>query len=96
MYRCYSSHWESILKKNVPRITVVGEHKDGILRLAAARCSLKDRFVRKIGREIAENRLQKGEIMLEVKTQKCNSEKFHRYAHALIGDIWESGLFFSC
>ena len=88
MYRCYSSHWDP----RGPRISIVGEHKDGVLRLAASRCSPKDRFMRKIGREIAEDRLKNGKFLMELKTKECNSEKFHEYAHMLITDILKNGL----
>ncbi len=91
MFRCYSPWFFTQRKQDpLPRITVVGEHKDGILKMAAARCSLKDRFVRKVGREIAEDRLKQGKHVLEVKTRKCDSEIFHNYANVLMENIWDS------
>lgn len=91
MFRCYSPWFLTQREKDpLPRITVVGEHKDGVLKLAASRCSTKDRFVRKVGRELAENRLKEGKHVLEVKTQRCDSEIFHNYANTLMENIWVS------
>lgn len=89
MFRCYSPHFLTNTKDNpLPRISIAGEHKDGTLKLAAARCSLKDRFVRKAGREIAEKRLKEGKHILEVKIKKCDSDTFHAYANTLMENIW--------
>jgi hypothetical protein len=96
MFRCYSPHYFTHSRVNpLPRVTVVGEHKDGVLKLAAAKCSLDDRFVRKVGREMAEKRLKEGKHVLEVKVQKCNSEMFHNYANVVIEDIWSDCALFS-
>ncbi len=94
MFRCYSPHYITNREHNpLPRLTIVGEHKNNLLKLSAARCSLKDRFVRKTGREIAEERLKNGKCLLEVKTRKCNSQIFHEYAEVLMNNIWSSKTF---
>jgi hypothetical protein len=54
MYRFYSS------PESQNRVTVVGVVENDVLKIAVAICSKKDRFVRKIGRSIAEGRLKKG------------------------------------
>jgi len=54
MYRYYSPHDKKC------RVTVVAETMNNFLFVSVARCSEKDRFVRKIGRSIAEGRLYKG------------------------------------
>lgn len=66
MYRFYSRHEES----NPVRVTVVGTYTEGVLKLAVARCSDKDRFVRKYGRARAESRLQKGHLYREMNLNK--------------------------
>ena len=60
MYRFYS--------KSSPRVTVVAEYskKDKLLKIAVARCSKKDRFIRKEGRTLAEKRLKNGEYFREI------------------------------
>jgi hypothetical protein len=58
MYRFYSNPAET------NRVTVVGNYVDGNLSLAASRCSNKDQFMRKRGRTIAENRLEKGKVIV--------------------------------
>ena len=100
MFRCYSPHyltqtnempnWADNFEKPLPRISIVGEHKDGKLKIAAARCSLKDRFVRKVGRDIAEKRLREGKYLIEVNIPTCSSDLFHDFAQTIMGLIWEN------
>lgn len=59
MFRFYSS------PQNKTRIVVVGEHSEGVLKVAVSRCSKKDQFVRKKGRFIAESRLSKNRLYLK-------------------------------
>lgn len=90
MFRCYSEWYFTQRKENpLPRITIVGEYDDGVLRLAASRCSLKDRFVKKIGRDIAEERLKTNQHLLEIKLNKFDTQTFYDYANILIDHIWE-------
>jgi len=86
MFRCYSPHDLSSPDALVqlPRITVVGEHKDNELRIVASRCNLKDRFIRKIGREKAEKRLKSGFAHMVVKSPHCDSRMFHDLANVLM------------
>ena len=65
------------------RVTVVGEYSTGILNLAVARCSEKDSFSRKIGREIAIERLNKGEIFYSFTSETMNSKRFYDIANAI-------------
>ncbi len=75
-----------------PRITVVGEYHDGLLKFAVARCSLKDRFVRKTGRLIAMERIVNGDVFLVLKTRNPNSEIFHEYANVITNHIWNTNV----
>jgi hypothetical protein len=74
MFRYYSPNYY------YNRVTIVGEHKDGKLKLAASRCSNKDNFSRKVGRELAEKRLQEGKIIAEIPMLACNSKLFVQFA----------------
>lgn len=49
-------------KHDTNRVTVVGDVVEGHLMLSAARCSKKDRFVRKVGNLIATGRFNKGKF----------------------------------
>ncbi len=68
--------------KNEPRISVVGEHKDGLLKIAVARCSIKDQFVKKTGRTLAEKRLSENKLYEEIRINNCRGKDF-----AIIADI---------
>lgn len=58
------------------RVAVVGEHSEGVLKIAVSRCSTKDAFVRKKGRMIAEGRLQKGKLYSQEKIENCDVKTF--------------------
>lgn len=78
IYRFYS---KPIL--NV-RVFIIGEWKDSILKIAVARCSHKDQFVRKTGRDIAEERLVKNKLYLESKVlTPLTSKEFISMANLL-------------
>lgn len=49
------------------RVTVVGILEEGVLKLAASRCSYKDQFCKKTGREIAIARLKENNFITEYK-----------------------------
>lgn len=70
------------------RVTVVGEFIDGKLKLSASRCSDKDAFVKKIGRENAIKRLMNGELIAEIETKTVSKNMFIKaseaVAHAVI------------
>ena len=61
MYRYYSEPIDG------PRVAVVGDYNlsGDVLNVAVARCSSRDRFVRSVGRELAESRLSKGKYFIE-------------------------------
>lgn len=66
-----------------PVVTVVGIHEVGILKLAAARCSEKDQFEKKVGRELAEKRLSEGKHVAHVFIDECRVKDFIKYAEAV-------------
>jgi len=85
MYRFYSKAKETLSRKTkrqwpVPthRVVVVGEVEQDTLKLAVAKCSFRDVFKRKVGRQIAEGRLKKGDIFkyIPVPDGKLTTEKF--------------------
>ena len=63
-------------KNSCVRVTVVGEFIDGKLRLAVSRCSEKDHFVKKVGREIASKRLLDGDLIAEINVNKMSMGVF--------------------
>jgi hypothetical protein len=71
------------------RVSVVGEHTNGVLRIAVARCSNKDHFVRKKGRTIAEGRLLKGKLWgsLAVPQSKMDVKTFVSVAKDIAFDV---------
>lgn len=69
------------------RVTVAGEHQNGVLRLAASRSSAKDRFTRKRGAAIAEGRLAKGKVIAEIPMEECSGVAFVRTAQAVINAV---------
>lgn len=76
MYRFYS---KPIGKR---RVTVVGEITKGYLNIAIAISNDKDVFVRKIGRTIAEGRLNSGKLHSKIPCtkEKMMSEEFIKIA----------------
>lgn len=48
------------------RVTVAGKIEDNKLKLAVARCSEKDQFIKKIGRDISIERLNNNQLISEV------------------------------
>ena len=84
MFRFYSKADET------NRVSIVGECTDGVLKVAAARCSSKDNFVRKKGRELAEKRLQSNELCFEIPADKCDVRTFIVIAKGLCQQIKNS------
>jgi hypothetical protein len=81
MFRYYSIHTDPI------RVTVVGEHSEGVLKIAVSRCSNKDNFYRKKGRLIAEGRLAKGKVFAYIPMEECNVPKFVDIATKLANEV---------
>lgn len=81
MFRFYSKTPTST------RVTVVGEHSDGMLKIAVARCSRKDRFIRAKGRKIAEARLMADEIIALIKLTKCDVHSFVNIAKTIAEEV---------
>lgn len=71
MFRFYSN---STTKQ--PRVAVVGEHSEGMLKIAVSRCSEKENFIHVKGRKIAEGRLRKGKTYTEIPMETCNIHTF--------------------
>lgn len=69
------------------RVTIVGEFTDGVLRIAASRCSSKDHFVRRKGAAIAEGRLRKGRLVREVPMDSCDGFRFVEVARSVGADV---------
>ncbi len=92
---CYSRLHETECPKNYtrhgfkpqPRVCVVGEYENGTLKLAASRCSLKDRFVRKKGRELAKKRLKNNKHIVTYKINNIDSQIFHELADIIINNV---------
>ena len=76
----YIFHSRPVAKQ--ARVTLVIKYVDGIVSIAASRCSAKDNFSRKKGRQIAEGRLVKGKLVdsFEKKDSMSNVE-FLNYAN---------------
>lgn len=75
------------------RATVLGELVDGVLKFSVALCNPKDRFVKKIGREIAKSRLEKKEYVASLKVRgKCNVNTFILAAKAVAEAVIENGV----
>jgi len=81
MYRFYSN------PPDINRISVVGEYQDGVLRLAASKCSKKDSFMRKKGRTIAEGRFNKGKFCKEIPLNNFTIKDFIINAQLVIKEI---------
>lgn len=81
MYRFYSSPY------GTSRVSVVGNHENGVLQVAVARCSEKDNFIRKKGRMIAEGRLRKGKIYRNVPLQSCDIQQFVEIAKEITLEV---------
>lgn len=72
MYRFYSKS----TTEQPNRVTVVGTHENNELKIAVSRCSIKDRFIKKKGKAMAEGRLAKGKLFDIINTSDCDSHRF--------------------
>lgn len=84
-------HYYSKKNDNPVRVVITGEHKDGILKLAAARCSKKDQFIKKKGRTISENRLKGGKLYASHFLAECPGTKFLEIASKTAEEIIAHG-----
>lgn len=75
------------------RVTVVGEVVDGELKLSASRCSEKDAFVKKVGREKAIERLSVGNLVTSIKVEKANLNLFINTAKAVADSVAKHGVY---
>lgn len=95
MFRFYSKPQEDYgvkvkNPKHNARVVVVGEHSEGMLKLAVSRCSAKDHFVKQKGRNMAEGRLRKERYFKIIPMGDCNAEKFIEIAKATVKEVVES------
>lgn len=81
MFRFYSN------PINGTRVAIVGIHSEGVLKLAAARCSKRDEFRRAKGRAIAEGRLQKNKLYSSTELSIIDVNTFVRIAEVAAIDI---------
>ena len=81
MYHFYSNSTDG------NRVSVAGQHSEGVLKLAVSRCSNKDNFVRKKGRLIAEGRLLKGKLHSEYPMEVCDIQRFVEIAKNVSKDV---------
>lgn len=69
------------------RVSVVGEHVDGQLKVAASRCGKRDNFRRSRGRSIAEGRLRGGKLCATIPMESCNGNQFVEVASRIAEQI---------
>lgn len=72
------------------RVTVVGEHSDGELNIAVARCSHKDNFCRKTGRMIASGRLNREKLFTKLPMENCDTKTFVDIAKSVAESVKEN------
>jgi hypothetical protein len=82
-YRFYSKSEEA--KQH--RVSIVGEHSEGVLSIAVAICSNNDIFRRKVGRAIAEGRLKHGKLYKQVREEHMSTELFIQNALEIIQEL---------
>lgn len=84
IYRFYSN------PNSKNRTAIVGEHSEGMLRIAVSRCSKKDHFIKKKGRAIAEGRLRKNKLYTTVNMDFCDVEAFVKVAKRVAEEVEKS------
>ena len=82
MFRFYTKPGET---KN--RVSIVGEHSEGMLKIAVARCSEKDQFFKKKGRAIAEKRLSENKLFKSFSMNNCDLKTFVYIAKAVAAEV---------
>lgn len=83
MYHFFS---KNETRKN-ERVTFVGNFTDGVLKIAVARCSKKDQFIRRKGVQIAEGRLSKNKLVFSQEMPNCTGAEFVEISKSLVGEI---------
>lgn len=74
------------------RVTVVGNYVDGVLNLSVARCSAKDPFIKKVGRDIAIDRLSVGKYIYSLKSNEITVNRFAGAARAVANAVIAFGV----
>lgn len=96
MFGFYSDLPKDEKDKNLRvRVTVVGEHTEGMLKVAVSRCSRKDNFVKKNGRGRAEKRLKIGKLYKEIPMQECKCKDFINIAAEIAEEVRVSKVIFN-
>ena len=85
MFTFYSKNSEN--QKSNERVTFVGTFSEGILKIAAARCSKKDQFARKKGFLIAQGRLNKNRLLFSQEMPVCSATDFVNIAKTLVENV---------
>ncbi len=88
MFRYYQRSNED--SPNTINVSIAAEHKEGVLKIAVARCSNKDNFIKKKGRLIAENRLAKDLTYKEVPLDNCEIKDFIDLAMKVAKEVEET------
>jgi hypothetical protein len=83
MFRFYSNAGSG-------RVSVVAEHSEGMLKIAVARCSHKDNFIRRKGRAIAEGRLEKGKLYSSIPMKECDIQTFIHHAKMVAEEVQQT------
>lgn len=90
-YRFYSD----VTKTSKVRVTVIGTHSEGVLKVAVSRCSKKDNFIRKKGRLIAENRLNANKIYNEYPMAECAVKDFVNIAKTVAKEVEDTKIIYN-
>lgn len=91
MYRFYSK----CTADNPIRVCVAAIHQDGNLKIAVSRCGKKDRYIKQIGRIIAENRLNANKLYNEFPMGSCDSKKFVEIAKKVAEEVTETKIIYN-
>ena len=86
----YTFHSKPINTNRNERVTFVGDFQNGILNIAAARCSKKDQFSRKKGTQIATGRLNKHRLVYSTPLKECSNNDFLNVVRDLTPTIIKS------
>ena len=69
------------------RVTVVGKQEGNQLKIATARCSKTDQFSRKIGRELAQKRIDNEQLYISIPVEKSDISLFLLVAQGVSNNV---------
>lgn len=93
MFNFYSRYDKKLGGKQA-RVVVTGQHSEGLLKIAASRCSTEDQFVKSIGRQKAHERLNNGNFYTVIKLNECPPKKFIEIAESISQKILKKPNYF--